>query len=105
MELPLRRERKGVIAHWVDLHARFPPHLQFFKDGLEQLGPGGHDFLTLLGSHEGEGLVLDVGLAGSSSPFLSSKGQKVGRPGVWERVHTLSYMCDPPNHEPRKPPH
>ena len=36
----------------------------------------GYDFLTILGSHEGEGLLLE-GIAGSSSPFIANKGQKV----------------------------
>ncbi|KAG1668748.1 hypothetical protein FOA52_014294 [Chlamydomonas sp. UWO 241] len=53
---------------------------RFFKDGLEAMGPAGFDFLTVLGAHEGEGLLLEsgsAGAAGSSSPFISSKGQKV----------------------------
>lgn len=42
--------------------------------------PAGLDILTVLGAHEGEGLVLasnDQGLAGSNSPFLASRGQQV----------------------------
>ncbi|GAX79974.1 hypothetical protein CEUSTIGMA_g7413.t1 [Chlamydomonas eustigma] len=53
---------------------------KFLKDGLEMMGPSGYDFLTILGAHEGEGLLLEnggMGSAGSSSPFISSKGQKV----------------------------
>ena len=41
----------------------------------------GTDFLTVLGAHEGEGLLLQaggLGVAGSSSPFIGSKGQQVG---------------------------
>ncbi len=43
----------------------------------------GYDFLTVLGAHEGEGLALAgehgglMGLAGSRSPWLASKGQAV----------------------------
>ncbi len=44
-------------------------------------GPAGYDFLTILGAHEGEGMLLGsghhYGVAGSHSPFISSKGQKV----------------------------
>ena len=43
--------------------------------------PAGYDFLTLLGSHEGEGLALEAGgregLAGSRSAAVSSRGQAV----------------------------
>ncbi|KAG2454515.1 hypothetical protein HYH02_000362 [Chlamydomonas schloesseri] len=54
---------------------------RFMRDGLEQAGPAGYDFLTLLGSHEGEGLALEAGglegLAGSRSAAVSSRGQAV----------------------------
>jgi hypothetical protein len=32
---------------------------RFLDRGLDELGPKGGDFLTVLGSHEGEGLVMD----------------------------------------------
>ncbi|KXZ41816.1 hypothetical protein GPECTOR_274g718 [Gonium pectorale] len=60
---------------------------RFMGEGLEQAGPAGYDFLTVLGAHEGEGLALGgaaasagagpEGLAGSRSPWLSSRGQAV----------------------------
>ncbi|GFR46065.1 hypothetical protein Agub_g7535, partial [Astrephomene gubernaculifera] len=56
---------------------------RFMSEGLEQSGPAGYDFLTVLGAHEGEGLALApshgglLGLAGSRSPWLASRGQAV----------------------------
>ncbi|GFH07584.1 predicted protein [Haematococcus lacustris] len=53
---------------------------KFLSHGLEECGPAGLDFLTVLGAHEGEGLALDagaLGAAGSASPFVGNKGQKV----------------------------
>jgi hypothetical protein len=32
---------------------------RFLDKGLDELGPKGCDFLTVLGSHEGEGLVVE----------------------------------------------
>jgi hypothetical protein len=32
---------------------------RFLDRGLDELGPAGHDVLTVLGAHEGEGMVLD----------------------------------------------
>ena len=39
----------------------------------------GLDFLTILGAHEGEGLVVEAEaeVAGSRSALISDKGQKV----------------------------
>ncbi|KAG2493121.1 hypothetical protein HYH03_008549 [Edaphochlamys debaryana] len=64
LALPLRRKT----------HTRSPPPPSFPP------APPGYDFLTVLGSHEGEGLALaagGLGLAGSASPWLGSKGQAV----------------------------
>lgn len=36
-----------------------PPAPRFLDKGLDELGPQGADFLTVLAAHEGEGLVLD----------------------------------------------
>ena len=54
----------------------------------------GYDFLTILGSHEGEGLLLE-GIAGSSSPFIANKGQKAR---LWFRLCScwpLQILCSP----------
>jgi hypothetical protein len=32
---------------------------RFLDRGLDELGPAGHDVLTVLGAHEGEGVVLE----------------------------------------------
>ncbi|GLI63531.1 hypothetical protein VaNZ11_006518, partial [Volvox africanus] len=56
---------------------------RFMSEGLELAGPAGYDFLTVLGAHEGEGLALAgehgglMGLAGSRSPWLATRGQAV----------------------------
>uniref|UniRef100_A0A7S3VIE2 Uncharacterized protein n=1 Tax=Dunaliella tertiolecta TaxID=3047 RepID=A0A7S3VIE2_DUNTE len=53
---------------------------KFMSEGLEEMGPGGLDFLTVLGAHEGEGLALEAGLmgvAGSKSPLLGNRGAQV----------------------------
>eukprot|EP00798_Chlamydomonas_sp_ICE-L_P013400 gene13398-19251_t len=34
---------------------------KFLSEGLEAMGPAGTDFLTVLGAHEGEGLLLESG--------------------------------------------
>jgi len=51
----------------------------FLGRGLDSCGPAGHDFLTVLGAHEGEGVVVaaDAQVAGSSSPHMADKGQRV----------------------------
>jgi hypothetical protein len=36
---------------------------EFMGRGLEACGPAGHNFLTVLGAHEGEGLVLEQNAA------------------------------------------
>lgn len=36
-----------------------PPPLRFLDRGLDEAGPKGLDFLTVLAAHEGEGLVVD----------------------------------------------
>jgi hypothetical protein len=33
--------------------------LRFLDRGLDEVGPKGLDFMTVLAAHEGEGLVLD----------------------------------------------
>lgn len=52
----------------------------------------GLDFLTVLGAHEGEGLVVeaDAEVAGSRSPWLADNGQRVRR--------GLSIVCRPDKH-------
>ena len=52
---------------------------RFFGKDIDVYGSGGYDFLTLLGSHEGEGLLLDSAaeLVGSRSGNFASKGQRV----------------------------
>eukprot|EP00775_Hariotina_reticulata_P013818 gene13818-13939_t len=52
---------------------------RFLDSGLDELGPKGADFLTVLAAHEGEGVVIDrqAAVAGSSSPlFTGPTGQK-----------------------------
>lgn len=50
---------------------------RFMGSTLEELGAGGANVLTMLGAHEGEGLVLDHGaeIAGSRSADVASRGQ------------------------------
>lgn len=36
-----------------------PPFPRFLDHGLDEVGPKGLDFLTVLAAHEGEGLVAD----------------------------------------------
>lgn len=36
-----------------------PPFARFLDRGLDEVGPKGLDFLTVLAAHEGEGLVAD----------------------------------------------
>ena len=64
----------------------------------------GLDFLTILGEHEGEGLVADADaeVAGSRSAHMADKGQKVAAttPGAPLREHlltdaTLVQSCNP----------
>ncbi|KAK9816254.1 hypothetical protein WJX74_002811 [Apatococcus lobatus] len=52
---------------------------RFLGKGLDAYGPAGADFMTVLGAHEGEGMVLDMEaeVAGSRSPHLASRGQRV----------------------------
>jgi hypothetical protein len=49
----------------------------FFGRGLDAAGPAGAGFLTVLGAHEGEGLVLERGadVAGSRGDAVGSRGQ------------------------------
>ncbi|KAK9864755.1 hypothetical protein WJX84_002779 [Apatococcus fuscideae] len=51
---------------------------RFLGKGLDAYGPAGADFMTVLGAHEGEGMVLDMEaeVAGSRSPHLASRGQR-----------------------------
>ena len=50
----------------------------FLGAGLDAWGPAGADFLTVLGAHEGEGLLLehDAAVAGSESGDVATKGQR-----------------------------
>lgn len=50
---------------------------RFMSKGLDDMGPAGENFVTMLGAHEGEGLVLEHGaeVAGSRGGDVSSKGQ------------------------------
>lgn len=71
---------------------------RFFRDVLEECGPAGAlaamgmrcsagvilvyvcsglDFLTVLGAHEGEGLLLEEGLDVAGSRTITDKGHKV----------------------------
>ncbi|WIA16222.1 hypothetical protein OEZ85_012934 [Tetradesmus obliquus] len=55
------------------------PVRRFLDRGLDEAGPKGLDFLTVLAAHEGEGLVVDrqAAVAGSRSPaFAGSSGQR-----------------------------
>jgi hypothetical protein len=49
----------------------------FFGRGLDAAGPAGAGFLTVLGAHEGEGLVLErsADVAGSRGDAVGSRGQ------------------------------
>lgn len=51
----------------------------FLGSRLDACGPAGLDFLTVLGAHEGEGVVVaaDAEFAGSRSPHMANKGQAV----------------------------
>lgn len=55
-----------------------PAIRRFLGQGLDAYGPAGADFLTVLGSHEGEGLVVehDAAVAGSRSVDVGTKGQR-----------------------------
>lgn len=50
---------------------------RFMSKGLDDMGPAGANFLTMLGAHEGEGLVLEHGaeVAGSRGADVGSRGQ------------------------------
>jgi hypothetical protein len=50
---------------------------RFFSKVLDSLGPAGHDVLTVLGAHEGEGLVLEAGPTGVTKDRsrFADKGQ------------------------------
>ncbi len=54
--------------------------------GGEGCAAAGHDFLTVLGAHEGEGLVVaaDALVAGSTSPHMADK--------VWSPLQRNSYV-------------
>ncbi|KAL4550066.1 hypothetical protein Ndes2526B_g08241 [Nannochloris sp. 'desiccata'] len=50
---------------------------RFMSKGLDDMGPSGANFLTMLGAHEGEGLVLEheAEVAGSRGADVGSRGQ------------------------------
>ncbi|KAL4447204.1 hypothetical protein ABPG77_007237 [Micractinium sp. CCAP 211/92] len=51
---------------------------RFLGQGLDAYGPAGADFLTVLGAHEGEGLLVehDAAVAGSADAGVGTKGQR-----------------------------
>ncbi|KAL4443702.1 hypothetical protein ABPG75_011439 [Micractinium tetrahymenae] len=51
---------------------------RFLGQGLDAYGPAGADFLTVLGAHEGEGLLVehDAAVAGSADASVGTKGQR-----------------------------
>ncbi|KAI3428192.1 hypothetical protein D9Q98_006572 [Chlorella vulgaris] len=51
---------------------------RFLGQGLDTYGPAGCDFLTVLGAHEGEGLVVehDAAVTGSLSADVRTKGHR-----------------------------
>ncbi|KAL6766551.1 hypothetical protein ACKKBG_A36475 [Auxenochlorella protothecoides x Auxenochlorella symbiontica] len=51
---------------------------RFFSKGLDTYGPAGLDILTVLGAHEGEGLLVEAGaeVTGSRSTAVATKGQR-----------------------------
>lgn len=67
--------------HHLPGHMCLHAHLccRFLDKGLDEVGPKGLDFLTVLAAHEGEGLVVDrqAAVAGSRSPlFKGTTGQR-----------------------------
>ncbi len=52
---------------------------RFMNKGLDDMGPAGANFLTMLGAHEGEGLVLEhaAEVAGSRGADVGSRGQAI----------------------------
>ena len=58
----------------------------------------GLDFLTILGAHEGEGLVVDsdAEVAGSRSALMADKGQKVRTTGA---AGPSLWVCAPSTRE------
>lgn len=54
---------------------------EFMGRGLEACGPAGHNFLTVLGAHEGEGLVLEQNAAVAGALAGGSGGGRCLWPG------------------------
>lgn len=54
-----------------------PAVRRFMGKGLDEMGPAGRSFLTVLGAHEGEGLLLEreAEVAGSRGADVGSRGQ------------------------------
>jgi hypothetical protein len=50
---------------------------RFFGAVLDRAGPGGADFCTLLGAHEGEGLVAEQSAGVTKAKSVAEKGQRV----------------------------
>jgi hypothetical protein len=66
----------------------------FMSRGLDECGPACHDFLAMLGAHEGEGLVLEHGaeVTGSRGADVASRGQQVrARCVAW---HLAAWSAD-----------
>jgi hypothetical protein len=50
---------------------------RFFGAVLDRAGPGGFDFCTLLGAHEGEGLVAEQSAGSARGRDVAERGQRV----------------------------
>lgn len=63
---------KSDSSHCVAIRA-------FLSTRLDACGPAGLDFLTVLGAHEGEGVIVaaDAEVAGSRSNLMADKGQAI----------------------------
>ncbi|PRW56620.1 Serine threonine- kinase CTR1 isoform B [Chlorella sorokiniana] len=53
-----------------------PAVRRFLGQFLDLCGPAGHDFLTVLGAHEGEGLLVEHDAAVAGSRSADTKGQR-----------------------------
>eukprot|EP00210_Caulerpa_lentillifera_P001125 g1084.t1 len=72
------------------------------NSGLEKYGPAGQDFLTILGAHEGEGIIVDrnAELLDSRSHHVFNKGQAIDLKIVEVALFFQQELCQAHHSQP-----